>query len=69
MPRFLENTLKKTPSSGKSLNSTCLMFFGWERSERGWGGGGGGYLFEFDFEGDVGGVGVLVGTYSRLGVH
>ena len=43
------------------------MFFGWERSERGWGGGG--YLFEFDFEGDVGGVGVLVGTYSRLGVH
>ena len=67
MPRFLENTLKKTPSSGKSLSSTYLMFFGWEGPKRGLGGGG--HLLEFHFEGEGGGVGVHVGTYSRLGVH
>ena len=63
--RFLLNTLKKTPSSGKSLISTCLMFFGWEGPEGGWGGGG--HLFEFEYEEEGGGVGV--GTYARLGIH
>ena len=29
-PRFLKNTLKKTPSSGKSLNGTYSMFGGCE---------------------------------------
>ena len=32
-----KNTLKKTPSSGKSLISTCSFFGGWERK---WGGVG-----------------------------
>ena len=31
--------------------------------------GVGTYLSLISVEGDVGGVGVLVGTYSRLGVH
>ena len=59
----------KIPSSGKSVISTYLMFFGLEGPERGWGGGGGGggggSLFEFEFEG--GGVGM--GAYSRLGAY
>ena len=42
--RFLQNTLKKTPSPGKSLISTYLMFFGLEGPETGWGGGVGTYL-------------------------
>ena len=37
------------------------MFFGWEGPE------GGGHLFEFEYEGEGGKVGV--GTYSRLGIH
>ena len=61
----------KIPSSGKSVISTYLMFFGLEGPERGWGGGGGagggGSLFEFEFEFEGGGVGV--GAYSRLGAY
>ena len=62
--------LKKTPSSGKSLISTYLRFFGWEpgRDQK-----GGWRLFEFEFEGGRwGGGGRLlnfsafrIGPYSR----
>ena len=41
------------------------MFFGWEEPERGWGGGG--RLFEFEFDGEGGGV--EVGANSRLGAY
>ena len=44
--------MKKTPSSGKSLISTYLRFFGWRDQKVG------GCLFEFEFERDGGGVGV-----------
>ena len=50
--RFLWNTLKKTPSSGKSLISTYSILGGW---------GGAGRLFEFEWEWEGGGE----GTYSR----
>ena len=43
----MSNTLKKTPSSGKSLISTHSIFW-WVGGERGWGGGG--RLFEFEWE-------------------
>ena len=65
MPRFLENTLKKTPSSGKSVISTYLIFFGWKGPEREWGWGGRLFEFEFEFEAERGGAGV--GANSRLG--
>ena len=51
---FLQNTLKKTPSSGKSLVSTYSFL-------------GGGRLFKFEWEWEGGGVGV--GAYSRLGAY
>ena len=35
---FCNNTLQKTPSSGKSLMSTYSIFFGWEVKGGGWGG-------------------------------
>ena len=54
--RFLWNTLKKTPSSGKSLISTYSIFGGW---------GGAGHLFEFGWEWEEGGE----GAYSRLGAY
>ena len=57
--------MKKTPSSGKSLTSTYLRFFGWEGPERGWGGVR--RLFEFEFEGEGGGV--EVGAYARLDAY
>ena len=57
-------TLKKTPSSGKFLISTCsilLFFLGGGEGE------GGGRLFEFEWEWEEGVVGV--GAYSRLGAY
>ena len=64
--RFLSNTQKKTPSSWKSLVSTCSSFLG----EGGWGwaliwvlvgGGGAGYLLTFSaFR-----MGPRLGTYSN----
>ena len=72
--------LKKTPSSGKSLISTYLRFFGWEpgRDQK-----GGWRLFEFEFEGGEVGWGWAlikffclqdwslfeVGANSRLGAY
>ena len=64
--RFLKNTLKKTPFSGKSLISTYsilgvvanLSLSGSERKV--WWGG---RLFEFDWEEEG------VGAYSRLGAY
>ena len=51
--RFLQNTLKKTPSSGKSLISIySLKWVGW--GER---------LFEFDWEEEG------LGAFSRLGAY
>ena len=50
------NTLKKTPSSGKSLISTYSILGGW---------GGGGRLFQFDWEWEGSGVGAC----SRLGAY
>ena len=56
--RFLQNILKKTPSSVKSPISTSSIFGGVR-----WGGGG--RLFEFKWEWEGGGV----GAYSRLGAY
>ena len=50
------NTLKKTPSSGKSLISTYSLFGGWS---------GGGRLFEFEWRWEGSGV----GANSRLGAY
>ena len=52
----MSNTLKKTPSSGKSLIRTHSIFWGLG-GERGWGWGG--HLFEFSVGvgGRWGGVG------------
>ena len=51
---FLWNTLKKTPSSGKSLiRIYSLKWVGW----------GGERLFEFDWEEEG------MGAYSRLGAY
>ena len=49
--RFLKNTLKKTPSSGKVSCSSYSIFFGGGRGK------GGGRLFEFEWEREGGGLG------------
>ena len=46
--RFLQNTLKKTPSSGKSPISTYSFLGGWQRERSG-------RLFEFEWEWEGGG--------------
>ena len=55
--------MKKTPSSGKSLISTYLRFFGWEpgRDQK-----GGWRLFEFEFEGGRWGGGERLFEARRL---
>ena len=69
--RFLQNTLKKTPSPGKSLISTYLMFFRLEGPERGWGRGLGAYLSLRLGGARPGGGGRLfeVGANSRLDAY
>ena len=59
--RFLQNTLKKTPSSGKSLINTYSFWGG------GSGKGVGSYLSLSGSGREVGRVGV--GAYSRLGAY
>ena len=54
--RFLQNTLKKTPSSGKSLISTYSIFWSGRRK------GVGAYL-------SVSGSGREVGAHSRPGAY
>ena len=67
--RFLSNTLKKTPSSGKSLISTYSILGGCERK-----GGGGGRLFDprrlLTFSAfRMGAYLFEVGANSRLGAY